>query len=496
MLSARTGLTVTLHVADLSPQAAVIVASPTDTAVTLPSASTVATDASDVVQTIVLSVTSSGNTVAVSFADAPMVSESSVLSRAMLSARTGLTVTLHVADLSPQAAVIVASPTDTAVTLPSASTVATDASDVDHVTVLSVTFSGRTVAASFADAPIVSESSVLSRAMLSARTGLTVTLHVADLSPQAAVIVASPTDTAVTLPSASTVATDASDVVQTIVLSVTSSGNTVAVSFADAPMVSESSVLSRAMLSARTGLTVTLHVADLSPQAAVIVASPTDTAVTLPSASTVATDASDVVQTIVLSVTSSGNTVAVSFADAPMVSESSVLSRAMLSARTGLTVTLHVADLSPQAAVIVASPTDTAVTLPSASTVATDASDVVQTIVLSVTSSGNTVAVSFADAPMVSESSVLSRAMLSARTGLTVTLHVADLSPQAAVIVASPTDTAVTLPSASTVATDASDVDHVTVLSVTSSGNTVAVSLAVLPRNNSSVSGKITFSAG
>ena len=64
--------------------------------------------------------------------------------------------------------------------------------------------------------------------------------------------------------------------------------------------------------------------------------------------------------------------------------------------------------------------------------------------------------------------------------GLTVTLHVAVLSPAEAEIVVSPTASAVMTPF-STVATEGFELFQVTVLSVASSGNTVAVSVAVLP---------------
>ena len=56
------------------------------------------------------------------------------------------TVTLQVAVLSPAFAVIVASPSATAVTLPVASTVATAGLSLVQVTVLSVALSGATVA--------------------------------------------------------------------------------------------------------------------------------------------------------------------------------------------------------------------------------------------------------------------------------------------------------------------------------------------------------------
>ena len=401
----------------------------------------------------------------------------------------GLTVTLQVADLSPQVAVMVASPTETAVTLPSISTVAIAASEVDHVTVLSVTSSGRTVAVNFSLAPMVRVSSVLSKAMLSASIGLTVTLQVAVLSPQVAVMVASPTATAVTLPSVPTVAIAASEVDQVTVLSVTSSGRTVAVNFSLAPMVRVSSVLSRVMLSASIGLTVTLQVADLSPQVAVMVASPIETAVTLPSLSTVAIDASEVDQVTVLSVTSSGRTVALSFSVSPIVRLNSVLSKVMLSASIGLTVTLQVADLSPHFAVMVASPTATAVTLPSASTVAIAASEVDQVTVLSVTSSGRTVAVSFSLAPMVRVSSVLSRVMLSASIGLTVTLQVAerqDPSTVEHVMFASPTEIAVTKPNSLTVATSLLSLIQTRCLFDALSGLITGDNLIVSPTTNTS----------
>ena len=63
-------------------------------------------------------------------------------------AMTGLTVTLQVAETLPQVAVMLAVPTETAVTVPSAPTVATSVLSELQVTVLSVVFSGFTVAVS------------------------------------------------------------------------------------------------------------------------------------------------------------------------------------------------------------------------------------------------------------------------------------------------------------------------------------------------------------
>ena len=81
---------------------------------------------------------------------------------------------------------------------------------------------------------------------------------------------------------------------------------------------------------------------------------------------------------------------------------------------------------------------------------------------------------------------VLSRVIDETSVGSTVTSQVADLSPALAVIVAEPTFTAVTTPSL-TVAMLASDVDHVTVLSVASDGETVAVRVTVSPTFSAAV---------
>ena len=66
----------------------------------------------------------------------------------------------------------------------------------------------------------------------------------------------------------------------------------------------------------------------------------------------------------------------------------------------------------------------------------------------------------------------------------TVTVQVAVLSPTLAVMVAVPLPTAVTLPLASTVATEVLELDQVTLLSVAFSGSTVATSVEVPPTCN------------
>ena len=155
-------------------------------------------------------------------------------------------------------------------------------------------------------------------------------------------------------------------------------------------------------------LTDTEQVADFSPALAVMVAVPSLTAVTLP-LSTVATAESELLQVTVLSVASSGVTVATSVSESPSVKVKVVLLREIPVTATTflLTATLQVADCSPALAVIEAEPSLTAVTLPLSSTVATFESDVDQVTVLSVASSGFTVAVRVSDPPSVSFSSVL-----------------------------------------------------------------------------------------
>ena len=209
-----------------------------------------------------------------------------------------------------------------------------------------------------------------------------------------------------------------------------------------------------------------------------IVAVPIFNPVTLPFASTDATVASLLLQLTVLSVASSGLTVAVSWAlssswitSVGWSSDTEVTSTILLE-----TVISQVADWSPAFAVIVAVPGVSAVTLPFASTDATASSLLLQVTVLSVASSGLTVAVSVAFSPSTKDSVLLSSD--TDETAIvcfnTVTSQVADWSPAVAVIVAVPGVSAVTFPFASTDATASSLLLQVTVLSVAWSGLTVA----------------------
>ena len=200
-------------------------------------------------QVTVLFVALSGFTVATRVAVSPSLSSSEDLSRVMDSTATTffVTVTEQVADLLPAFAVMVAFPSATAVTLPLASTVATEVLLELHVTVLSDALSGFTVAVRVAVSPSLSSSEDLSKVTDSTATTffVTVTEHVAVLSPAFAVMVAVPSATADTLPLASTEATDALLDDQETVLFVALSGFTVAASVTDSPTLRETEVLSR-----------------------------------------------------------------------------------------------------------------------------------------------------------------------------------------------------------------------------------------------------------
>ena len=269
------------------------------------------------------------------------------------------------------------------------STLATDSSDDDHITVLSVASSGFTVAVKVKDSPMTRDKVVLSKVMDDTGT-VTVTAHSAVLTPHFAVTVALPDLTAVTLP-LSTFATDSSDDDHATVLSVASSGFTVAVNVALSPMANERDVLSRVTDSALTVM-VTLHSAMQEPDFAVIIASPDFLAVIIPSA-TVATATSDDPHSTVLSVALSGLTIAVIASVSPTCIDKEVLSSVMDVTATILeeTLTLQVADLPPALAVIVAVPSLTADTAPEF-TLATEALDEAQITPSYSASLGRTVA--------------------------------------------------------------------------------------------------------
>ena len=238
-------------------------------------------------------------------------------------------------------------------------------------------------------------------------------------------------------------------------------------------------------------LTVTEHVAVLPPSfvLTVIVAVPGVFAVTTPEDETVATEVLFEVQVTDLSVAFEGLTVAVSVWLSPSVIVRLVLSRLtpVTDITFALTVTVHVAVLLPSfvLTVIVAVPGVFAVTTPEDETVATVVLFEVQVTDLSVALLGETVAVSVWVSPSVIFKDVLSRLtpVTAITFALTVTVHIADFPPSFVftVIVALPSDFAMTTPVEETIATDSLSEDHVTDLSVAFSGDTVAVKDCVSP---------------
>jgi hypothetical protein len=116
-------------------------------------------------------------------------------------------------DLKPPSSVTaltLATPAETALTLPSESTVATDGLSDSHLTLRLVALDGATVQVSLVVpfAPIVTDHGLTSTPVTGTTLAFTVTLHVAVLPPSSVVtvITASPAFTAVTLPAPSTVA--------------------------------------------------------------------------------------------------------------------------------------------------------------------------------------------------------------------------------------------------------------------------------------------------
>lgn len=153
-----------------------------------------------------------------------------------LSTEIGLTVQLTDTDCPAElVAVIVAEPTAMAVTRPDAFTVMTDGSEEDHATDLSAVVAGSTVAVNCIVSPaLIAKGPDGLTVMLSAAVGDTVTSQkdvIPEPSAAVAVIRAVPSDTAVTIPVALTVATSVLDDFQVTDLSVAVEGATVAESW-------------------------------------------------------------------------------------------------------------------------------------------------------------------------------------------------------------------------------------------------------------------------
>ena len=143
-----------------------------------------------------------------------------------------MTVTEEVALSEPEVTVTVAVPLATAVTSPADETVATPASEDDHVAVASdITEppASLTVAVKLAVSAIDDKASELGATSRVAPTCETVTAAIALAAPDAAVIVAVPLLIAVTKPDDEMVATDASEEDQVIGASITTTPPTVTV---------------------------------------------------------------------------------------------------------------------------------------------------------------------------------------------------------------------------------------------------------------------------
>ena len=247
----------------IEPETAMIVPVPLPTEVTRPADETVAMPGAfgtHVTAAPGMAVPPASFTVAVSVAVAPIdAKESDVGDNSML-ARTCETVTADVALAEPEVAVIVAVPAATAVTSPADETVATDAADVDHVTVAPdmadppVSF---TVALSVTVSPNDAKVVVLGETSTVDTTCPTVTADVPVAAPEVAVIVAVPSATAVTSPAADTVATVSADVAHvTVALAIVAPfwSLTVAVSCVVSPKEAKLRLVAERVIEVATGV--------------------------------------------------------------------------------------------------------------------------------------------------------------------------------------------------------------------------------------------------
>ena len=323
-------------------------------------------------------------------------------------------------------------------------------------------------------------------------TPSTVISQVAVCAPSAvvAVIVAVPTETAVTVPPVETVATAALLLLHITVLLPALAGNTVAWSCCVAPTPSCTDVGETVTLVGTISSTSeTVQAAALLPELVltVIIAVPRAFLVTRPVEDTVATDALLLVHVTFLLVALAGSTVAVSCCVAPTLSwtdegETVTLVGTILPVTS---VTVHVAVLPPEVVftVIVAVPRAFFVTTPVEDTVAIDVLLLDHVTLLSVALLGVIVAVSRCVAPIASCTVDGVIVTFVGSIALTVTLHVAVLLPALVftVIAALPGFLAVTMPEAETVATDVLLLLHVTVLLAALAGSTVAWSCRVAP---------------
>src|SRR6218665_2438626 len=244
-------VTVTRHVAEIVCRFVlftVIVAVPAMAlAVTNPSEDTAATVSLEEVHVTALSEAFSGEKNATSrrVPFASMGTEEGFTPRAVKGTISDVTVTGQEADLEGfdlETAVTTTVPGDLPVTIPSADTMAMPASPEVHVTDLSATFCGVTIAVSFTVRFTFTEVSGGEIATPSTAAAVTVTVQRADLSGfewEATVMMAVPGDLPVTIPSAHNVARLSSLEVHIIDLSVEFSGVTATVSCRVAPVATD-----------------------------------------------------------------------------------------------------------------------------------------------------------------------------------------------------------------------------------------------------------------
>jgi hypothetical protein len=390
-------------------------------------------------------------------------------------------------------------PAVNACTSPVADTVASPVLDDDQVTAAPlITFPDASSAVAFncTDCPVVRLAVVgetLTDATVGAAGALTVTPAVAFTVPDAAVMVAVPCLTNVTIPDDETVAVAVVDDDHVIVapeIALPDPSWAVAVSCIASPGTPVI-VAGASMIAATVGaLTVTPAVAFTAPDAAVMVAVPSLTNVTIPDDETVAVAVVDDDHVIVapeIALPDASWAVAVSciaFPGTPVI----VAGASMIAATVGaLTVTPTVAEMPPSEAVIVAVPCLINVTSPLELTLAADALDDVHDTVCPVTvlpEASLGTAVTCVVVPATPVIDVGESPIDATGAALTVAPMVAVTPLADAVMVAVPCLTRVTSPLEETVATAVLDDDHVTVTPVTGlpfASRSAAVTCALFP---------------
>jgi hypothetical protein len=397
-----------------------------------------------------------------------------------LATGTLVTVTVELPFHPSLEAVMNADPGATAATTPLVETVATDGlleTQVTRRSVTTVPLASFTVATSVALCPTTRLTEGGWTVTLVTGTAVTVTAALPLLSSLVAVIVALPTDTAVTTPLELTVATagllDDQDTTRFMTI-VPFASLTVDVRVVVVPTTTLFVAGATVTLPTGTGVTLTVAVPDLDSLVAMMVAVPGATAVTTPLADTAATAGLLDVQVTGRSVTTApfaSRTDATSVVVWPATTLADVGCTATLPTGTRVTTTLAAPLLPPALALIVADPGATALRTPVADTVATDGlldAHVIGRSMTAVPLASVTVADNTAVWPTFRFAVDGWTATLATATAITATAALSLLPSLVAVIVAEPTDTPVTTPVvAPTVATPVLFDDQITRRSVT-----------------------------